>query len=300
MTTPLINIPEIIVGQSQKEVTHNEALLYIDVIIKNPIIGEDTVTPPASPVVGDTYTVGVSATGVWTGQDGKIASFINSTWVFLTPIDGWTWYSTVSNDFLRYDSATTSWIANGGSFELALGNPALDGYILSSTAAGVRSWIPAPAGGGGGVSYALIEGQFPSGTNGGASTGGVNNLKPLNTIVSDIGGIVNSLAANQFTLIAGTYIIEIDSKVWSANKHQCFLSDTTNAVNYDGTSGTCLFGTTNLTDSSTVKAVVVSSGVEVYEVRHYTGVGHAVGLGANTNKGAGNEVYTSVGITKIA
>ena len=34
------------------------------------------------------------------------------------------------------------------SFEPALGNPAVNGYILSSTTAGARSWIPAPSGGG--------------------------------------------------------------------------------------------------------------------------------------------------------
>jgi len=45
--------------------------------------------------------------------------------------------------------------ATGGTLALAsevsekeddLGNPATDGYVLSSTAAGVRSWIDAPSG----------------------------------------------------------------------------------------------------------------------------------------------------------
>ena len=33
--------------------------------------------------------------------------------------------------------------------EHALGNPAVDGYLLSSTTAGVRSWVPPPTAGGG-------------------------------------------------------------------------------------------------------------------------------------------------------
>ena len=35
--------------------------------------------------------------------------------------------------------------------ENGLGTPAQSGYILSSTAAGTRSWVPAPSGGGGGA-----------------------------------------------------------------------------------------------------------------------------------------------------
>ncbi len=37
----------------------------------------------------------------------------------------------------------------GGSFEPELGNPTSNGYILSSTTAGVRSWIAPPSGGSG-------------------------------------------------------------------------------------------------------------------------------------------------------
>ena len=37
---------------------------------------------------------------------------------------------------------------DSSAFELALGNPANDGEILSSTAAGVRSWVPLPTPGG--------------------------------------------------------------------------------------------------------------------------------------------------------
>jgi hypothetical protein len=43
-------------------------------------------------------------------------------------------------------SITESQISDLGTYEPALGNPASDGYILSSTAAGARSWIANPAG----------------------------------------------------------------------------------------------------------------------------------------------------------
>jgi hypothetical protein len=47
--------------------------------------------------------------------------------------------------------------------ENALGNPSTDGYILSSTAAGARSWIP-PAGGGGSVDWGQIGGTLSNQT----------------------------------------------------------------------------------------------------------------------------------------
>jgi hypothetical protein len=50
-------------------------------------------------------------------------------------------------------NGTRSWIESGsGAYEPALGNPGTTGYVLSSTDAGVRSWI-APGGGGGSMTY---------------------------------------------------------------------------------------------------------------------------------------------------
>jgi hypothetical protein len=55
----------------------------------------------------------------------------------------------------------TAGVVSGGatasdiSAEPAAGNPAADGYVLSSTTAGVRSWV-AQSGGGGGTSYAVL------------------------------------------------------------------------------------------------------------------------------------------------
>ncbi len=56
-----------------------------------------------------------------------------------------TWYSTVIQDTLGEDLATTTDLAD---YEPELGNPAANGYILSSTTAGVRSWIPDTSGSG--------------------------------------------------------------------------------------------------------------------------------------------------------
>jgi hypothetical protein len=44
--------------------------------------------PPAAGE-GDRYIVAASASGGWTGEDGRIASFQNGAWSFLEPAEGW-------------------------------------------------------------------------------------------------------------------------------------------------------------------------------------------------------------------
>ena len=57
------------------------------------VLDKDIVTPPVSPSVGDRYLIGLdpgaaAATGAWTGQDGDIAEWDGSSWVFTTPTTG--------------------------------------------------------------------------------------------------------------------------------------------------------------------------------------------------------------------
>lgn len=57
-------------------------------------IDRDLTSPPGSPSDGDSYIVGPSATGDWSGKDNEVAVWNNteSTWVFFTPKKGWTAY----------------------------------------------------------------------------------------------------------------------------------------------------------------------------------------------------------------
>ena len=56
---------------------NNEALVIIDNILQNGIIDKDLTTPPSSPNSNDTYIVGASATGAWSGKDKQIAFYDN-------------------------------------------------------------------------------------------------------------------------------------------------------------------------------------------------------------------------------
>lgn len=52
----------------------------------------DLTAPPGSPISGDTYIVGATATGAWASQDDKVAVWAGSAWEFYTPRVGWVAY----------------------------------------------------------------------------------------------------------------------------------------------------------------------------------------------------------------
>lgn len=87
--TPLLSLPLILPAQAQKHVTHNEALRLLDLIVQLAVIDRTRTAPPALPTEGDRHIVASPATGLWEGQDGKIAAFWGGAWAFLTPQAGW-------------------------------------------------------------------------------------------------------------------------------------------------------------------------------------------------------------------
>lgn len=89
MTTAKLGLPEWEQNQSQPYVTVDQALRILDAAVQLTVIDRDLTAPPGSPSDGDTYIVAVSATGDWAGQDGKIAYYSNTAWVFVTPAEGW-------------------------------------------------------------------------------------------------------------------------------------------------------------------------------------------------------------------
>jgi hypothetical protein len=76
MPTPRLGLPYIAQGQAQKEVTHNEALILLDIVSGGGVLDRDLNVPPISPASGDAYIVGPSPSGVWAGRAGSITAFI--------------------------------------------------------------------------------------------------------------------------------------------------------------------------------------------------------------------------------
>lgn len=147
-----------------------------------------------------------------------------------------------------------------------------------------------------GISIALLEDQKSSGTEGGTSSVGIQT-RVLNTEVYDPDGIV-SLAANQFTLSAGTYLIEWSVPAYDASRHQGILYNVTGAAILKR--GSSEFDATTLVSTVSFGAYVVTiaSGTNVYEIRHYIQTARVTtGLGVASSNGG--EVYTQVKITKL-
>ncbi len=110
--TLLLELPLLEASQAQKHVTHNEALLKLDVLAQLSVISRGLSVPPASPQESDRYLVAAAATGAWAGQAGAITVQQSGAWVFYTPKTGWKLWIEDEEVFVIYDGA--AWIAPGG------------------------------------------------------------------------------------------------------------------------------------------------------------------------------------------
>jgi len=75
-STTNLALPFIEAAQSQKHVTHNEALGRLDAIVMLAILDRDLSSPPASPTDGARYLVKATGTGAWARagrQDRRLA-----------------------------------------------------------------------------------------------------------------------------------------------------------------------------------------------------------------------------------
>lgn len=91
MTTPKLQMPELVVGQAGKELTHNQALAVLDQLAQAVVVDKDLATPPGSPANGAMYIVATGATGAWAGRSGNLAFWLTSVgaWTFAVPVAGW-------------------------------------------------------------------------------------------------------------------------------------------------------------------------------------------------------------------
>ncbi len=112
------SLPNLYVGQSQKELTHNEALARIDALL-HPVVEAKATTP----ITGLTDTsdglcwlITGAATGLWTGRSGQIARWSGGSWRYIAPVAGMTLWLNTSGKRLFY-------IAGEWAEPSAIGNP---------------------------------------------------------------------------------------------------------------------------------------------------------------------------------
>ena len=82
------NLPLIVAGQAQKEVTHNEALAAIDSKLQISLLSRQLLDPPVAPDTGDAYIIPTVATGAWAGKEGQVALWDGFGWRFTMPSKG--------------------------------------------------------------------------------------------------------------------------------------------------------------------------------------------------------------------
>jgi len=112
--TPNLALPYILAAQSQKHVTHNEAIRALDCVVQLSVASRTLTAPPGSPAEGSRYVVAAAATGDWTGQSGKIAAFQDGAWAFHAPNEGWiAWVAAESLAIVYTASAWALLPANG-------------------------------------------------------------------------------------------------------------------------------------------------------------------------------------------
>lgn len=86
--TDRFGLPLLQSGQSQKEVTHNEALIRVDALLHLAVQSRAATEPPAAPQAGQCWIVSGPAAGEWMGKEGCIAQFHAGGWNFVEAADG--------------------------------------------------------------------------------------------------------------------------------------------------------------------------------------------------------------------
>jgi len=105
--TSNLALPLLAAAQSQKHVTHNEALIRLDALVQIAVLAVGQNTPPISPNSGDRYLVGTQPTGAFANQAGLLASYDGSIWRFLQAKPGWLLFNITDSSVQVFDG--TAW-----------------------------------------------------------------------------------------------------------------------------------------------------------------------------------------------
>tara|TARA_Y100000815_G_scaffold183143_1_gene166940 strand:+ start:742 stop:1251 length:510 start_codon:yes stop_codon:yes gene_type:complete len=81
-------LPLLQAGQSQKEMSHNEALTRIDIACQAAVEAVQSDTPPPDPLPGQCWIVGTDPSDAWSGHAGALACWTAGGWRFVEPQEG--------------------------------------------------------------------------------------------------------------------------------------------------------------------------------------------------------------------
>lgn len=146
--------------------------------------------------------------------------------------------------------------------------------------------------------YIHVREQQASGTAGGTFTAGAWRTRVINTEVSDAGGFC-SIASNQITLAAGTYIARVTAPAKQVSYHVCKLYNVTDGadvlIGVEAEDG----GAAITTRSEAVGKFTIAA-PKVFEVQHQCGATKATnGLGGAAGFGV-IEIFAQAEFWKVA
>lgn len=111
--SPRLGFTYLTSGQAVPETSVNEIAAYLESGSGHFIFKDrDLSTPPGSPANGDCYLVAATGSGAWTGHTGDIAYYLNTAWVFVEVIEGYTAWVNDENVFIGYDGAAWNILAS--------------------------------------------------------------------------------------------------------------------------------------------------------------------------------------------
>lgn len=117
MSTAKYALPELVLSQASKEITHNEALNIIDILMAK-AVNSIVTAPPGSPANGDTVLVKATATGAFTGHETEIAYWLDAAaaWQFIIPTDRMEITDLSNNWVYRFNAGSGAWDQYSGTY----------------------------------------------------------------------------------------------------------------------------------------------------------------------------------------
>ena len=151
--------------------------------------------------------------------------------------------------------------------------------------------------------YAIICDKKVSNGDAGSVASGAWRTRDLNTEIADPDSIV-SISSNQFTLGAGSYLIEFRAPAYQVNSHQTRLYNATTSAEVEVGSSEFTNTAGQAHTVSEGAARVTITGDTDFEIQHRVSAGsgnnYALGVGSAGGHNWGTTIYTIVKIYKEA
>lgn len=165
MTTPILGLPELLAGQADAYLQHNEALRGLEFFAAGVVESRTLTAPPSNPIEGRGYIPAAPATGDWAAKENQLLLYLNGGWRVFAPREGFRVWVTEEDSGYRYDGS--AWVedvgGSGGTGAHTIADETSDlparsklafvgaGATATDDAAGDRTVVTIPGGGGGGL-----------------------------------------------------------------------------------------------------------------------------------------------------